>query len=134
MDIRWSYSTLISFKFYPIQITWVQHDVIAMYFDSTVDRETKGYFLLNHETRMFPKRNALPLVLFLSSKLPAQSTYVYDFKVKCSPLWYHRPKSNVPFKYLNILFTACTYVSLGASWNLATIPTTYIISGLEVVI
>jgi hypothetical protein len=75
---------------------------------SVVDRETEDCFLLNQDTRLFPERMLLHLYFFLSSTLPAQSASVYVVRVKYSPLEYHKPKSKVPFRYLNILFTACT--------------------------
>jgi hypothetical protein len=86
----------------------VQHVVAAIYLAYVVDRETEDCFLLNQDTRLFPRKNAPPLVLFLSSTLPSQSASVYVVRVKYSPLEYHKPKSKVPFRYLNILFTACT--------------------------
>ena len=71
-----------------------------------VDREIEDCFLLIQATSDSPKKNALPLVLFMSSILPSQSTYEYDFNVNESFLGYHKPRSMVPFKYMKILFTA----------------------------
>ena len=44
---------------------------------------------------------------------------------------YHNPNSYVPLRYLEILFTANTCDSFGATWKHATCPTTYITSGLD---
>jgi hypothetical protein len=60
------------FKVCFIQSTCVQHAVVAMYYASAVDREIDDCFLLNQETRLFPRKNASPLVIFLSSTLPDQ--------------------------------------------------------------
>ena len=84
----------------------MQHAAAAIYSASAVDREIEDCFLLIQKTSDSPKENALPLVLFLSSILPAQSTSEYDFNVKESLLGYHKPRSMVPFKYLKILFIA----------------------------
>jgi hypothetical protein len=77
-----------------------------------VDIDIEVCFSINHDTRQFPRKNAPPLVLFLSSILPAQSTYVYAIRVKSLFLEYHKPKYNVPFIYLNILFTSCNVCPL----------------------
>jgi len=68
--------------------------------------------------------------LFLKT---AQSTSVYAIGVKYSPLEYHKPKSKVPFRHLNIIFISCTWVSFGAIWNCATNPTSYIMYGLDAI-
>jgi hypothetical protein len=47
----------------------VQQDVVAMYYASTVDNENEDCFFLSQDTKQFPKKNAPPLVLFLSSTL-----------------------------------------------------------------
>jgi hypothetical protein len=39
-----------------------------MYSASVVDNEIDPYFLIIHDTKESPKKNAPPLVLFLSSK------------------------------------------------------------------
>ena len=46
---------------------------------------------------------------------------------------YHKPKSNVPFKYLKILFIFCTCVSFSVAWNLVTNHVAYIMSSLEAI-
>jgi hypothetical protein len=86
----------------------VQHVVVAIYSAFVVNREIEECFFLNQDTRLLPRKNFPPLVLFLSSTLPSQSASVYVVRVKYSPLEYHKPKSKVPFRYLNIIFTACT--------------------------
>ena len=90
-------------------------------------------FLLDHDTKQFPRKNAAPLVLFQSSTLPSQSALVNTFKVKSCPFGYHKPYSMVLFRYLKILFTVVTCVYLGYEWNIATNPTTCITYGLVVV-
>jgi hypothetical protein len=76
-----------------------------MYYASPVDSDVDVCFLLSHATRHSPKKNALPLVLFLSSILPTQSASVYAVKVKSLSFAYHNPSSKVPLRYLKILFT-----------------------------
>jgi hypothetical protein len=44
-----------------------------MYSASVVDKEMELYFLLSHATKESPKKNAPPLVLFLSSTQFSQS-------------------------------------------------------------
>lgn len=57
---------------------------------------------------------------------------MYVFKVKYFLLEYHDSKSILPFRYLNIIFSTCIWVSFGVDWNLVTNTTTYIIAGIEV--
>ena len=59
-----------------IQRSWVQQDAAATYSASAVDKAIELYFLLNQDTSLEPIKNAPPLVLFLSSTLPAQSASV----------------------------------------------------------
>jgi hypothetical protein len=84
-----------------------------MYSTSTVDKEIEDCFLLNHDTKQLPKKNAPPLVFFLSSTMPSQYALVYVVRVKFSPFGYYIPKSIVPVKYLRILLTAITCDSFG---------------------
>ena len=70
------YSTLISCNVCFIQKSCVQQATIAMYYASTIYREIEDYFLLNHDTRQFPKKNSPPLVLYMSSTLPSQVALV----------------------------------------------------------
>jgi hypothetical protein len=86
----------------------VQHAITTIYLDSDMDRETEECFLLNQDTRLLPIKNVPPLVLFMSSTLPTQFASVYVVRVKYLPLEYHKSKSKVLFRYLNILFTHCT--------------------------
>jgi hypothetical protein len=48
-------------------------------------------------------------------------------------LGYHNPTFCVCFKYLNILFVAFKWLSLGKTWNLAHMRTLNITSGLDAV-
>ena len=48
-----------------------------MYSDSVVDNDIEPLFLLIHATNESPKKNATPLVLFLSSKIFSQSASEY---------------------------------------------------------
>src|ERR1051325_1629472 len=57
----------------------------AMYSASTVDKDTQFCFLLNQETRLFPKKKHPPEVLFLSSALPAQSASQYPDRIGSHP-------------------------------------------------
>ena len=63
-------------------MTGVQHDAPTIYSSSAVESEMEDCFLLNNETKQFPKKNAAPLVLFQSSTLPSQSASVNAFKTK----------------------------------------------------
>jgi hypothetical protein len=54
-----------------IQRTCVQQDETIMYFSSVVDSYVDVFFFLEHATRLFPKKNAPPLVFFLSPMLLA---------------------------------------------------------------
>jgi hypothetical protein len=76
-----------------------------MYFYFLVDSDVDVCFLLSHATRHFPRKDAPPLVLFLSSILPSQSASVYAFNVKYFYFGYHNQNSKVPLRYLDILFT-----------------------------
>jgi hypothetical protein len=67
----------------------------TIYITSSVDSDINVCFLLSHDTRHFPRKNAPPLVLFLSTTLPAQSASVYAFNVKYFVFGYHNPKSKV---------------------------------------
>ena len=53
-------STLVS----PSQMTKVQHDAALIYLNFVVESEMEDCFLLNHETKQFPKKNAAPLFFF----------------------------------------------------------------------
>ena len=59
-------------SFWIIHNTWVQQVAETMYSTAVVDKEMEPFFLLNHATREYPKKNAPPLVLFLSSMQLAQ--------------------------------------------------------------
>jgi hypothetical protein len=63
------HSTLISLSSCFIQRTCVEQDVVAMYFSFAMDKEIKDCFFLKKYTKQLPKKNAPPLVLFLSSTL-----------------------------------------------------------------
>jgi hypothetical protein len=63
-----------------IQRTCVQQDATTMYSAYVVDSDVDVCFLLIHATINFPRKKDPPLVLFLSSILPAQSALVYAFK------------------------------------------------------
>ena len=65
--------TLYSVSICFIQIIWEQLLPAAMYSASAVERDTQFCFLLNQETRLFPKKKHPLEVLFLSLALPAQS-------------------------------------------------------------
>jgi hypothetical protein len=84
----------------------VEQDAIAMYSVSVVDSDVDVYILLSHATKNFPKKNAHPLVFFLSSILLAQSASMYAVRLKYLSFGYHNPSSKVPLRYLNILFTS----------------------------
>ena len=79
-----------------IQRTCVQQNATKMYFSSIVESDVDVCFLLNQATRHFPKKNAPPLVLFLSSMLQAQSVSVYAVRLKSLSFGYHNPSSRVP--------------------------------------
>jgi hypothetical protein len=63
-----------------------------MYSSFVVDNEIEDCFLLSQDTKQFPKKNSPPLVLFLSSTLPPQSTSVSIVRLNSSPFGYHSPK------------------------------------------
>ena len=78
-----SYFTSNSSSVCFIQMTYVQHDAPKIYSSFAVESEMEDRFLLNHETKQFPKKNDAPLVLFQSSTHPSQSaSSVNDFKTK----------------------------------------------------
>ena len=79
-----------------IQMTCVQQDATTMHSASIVEIDVDACFLLDHATRLFPKKNAPPLVIFLSSMLPAQSTSVYVVRLKFLSFGYQNPSSRVP--------------------------------------
>ena len=112
---------------------WVNNSTTSIYFGSMVDSEIEDCFLISHETKHPPIKYGLPLVLFLSSRLPAQSTFVYTINSNYLVLGYHRPRYGVPLIYKTIIFITIICESLGAYQNLATIPTKCVISNLEAV-
>ncbi|MED6191258.1 hypothetical protein PIB30_114424, partial [Stylosanthes scabra] len=74
---------------------------------------TRGYILgfggrqgYAHETKEFPKRWQVPLVLFLSNLQPAKSESEYPIRSQADPFGYHNPTFKVPMRYFIILFTA----------------------------
>jgi hypothetical protein len=67
-----------------------------MYSSSVVESDVDVCFLLDHATIIFTKKNSPPLVIFLSSMLPAQSASVYAVRLKSLSLGYHNPISRVP--------------------------------------
>ena len=78
-----SYFTSKSSSVCFIQMTYVQHDAPTIYSSFAMESEMEDHFLLNHETKQFPKKNDAPLVLFQSSTHPSQSTSsVNAFKTK----------------------------------------------------
>lgn len=83
--------TLISFKVCSIHNNCVQHEAKVVYFASTMDNETNYCFLLCHDTNLLLRKNSPPLVFFLSSTFPTQSTFVYACRLKSLFLGYHRP-------------------------------------------
>ena len=50
-----SYFTCMSSNVCLIQMTCVQHVVVAMYYAFVVDKNTEGCFLLDQDTRQSPK-------------------------------------------------------------------------------
>jgi hypothetical protein len=76
-----------------------------MYSSYAVDSDVDVYFLLRHATKHFPRKNSPPLVLFLSSILPAQPASVYAVRLKSLSFGYYNPSSKVLLRYMNILFT-----------------------------
>jgi hypothetical protein len=52
----------------------VQQVAATMYSTSVFDKEMEPFFLLSHATNESPRKNASPLVLFLSSTQFSQST------------------------------------------------------------
>ena len=89
---------------YFIQITWIQHDTTRIYSASIMERKMEDCFLLDQDTKQFPKKNVVPLVLFRSTTLLTQSASVNVFKLKYWLFGYHNPYFKPPFKYLKILF------------------------------
>ena len=76
--------------------TCVQQDAIILYSSFALDSDVDVCFLLIHATKHFPKKNAPPLVLFLSSILLPQSASVYAVRLKSLSFGYHNPSSRVP--------------------------------------
>ena len=71
-----------------------------------VDKEIEVCFLLVQANSDSPKNKAHPLVLFMSYTQATQYESKEAFKENELFLGYHNPRSMVPFKYPNILFTA----------------------------
>ena len=72
-----TYFTSKSASVWIIQSICVEQVAETMYSASVVDKDIEPCFLLNHATKESPKKNAPPLVLFLSSKQFYQSVYEY---------------------------------------------------------
>jgi hypothetical protein len=106
---------------------------VVMYSASVIDSAILFYFLDDHETSDLPNNWQVSEVLFLSTLSPAYSESEYPTSSKLAPLGYHNPTSCVCFKYLNILFVAFKWLSLGEAWNLAHMHTLNITSGLDTV-
>lgn len=130
IDIVCEKLTWISCRIWIIQRSCVQQVAIAMYHASIVDNAIELCFLLNQETKHCPKRNAPPLTLFRLLMLPTKFASIYAWSVKYFFFGYHNSKSRVPCRYLNILFTALRWVSIGFAWKHLTMPTACMISGL----
>ena len=62
----WSRTNPKSISCCLIHKTWAQQQPAAIYSASAVDNATEFYFLLNQETREFPRNWQVPEVLFLS--------------------------------------------------------------------
>ena len=116
-----------------IYSNWAQQEVAATYSASALDMATKCCFLVAQDTKQGPRKWAIPKVLFLSTKKPAQSASACPTKSKLHPLGYHRAKSSVCFKYLKICLIAFKCDSLGLDWKQAHKPTLKTMSGLLVV-
>jgi len=114
IEIGKLYSTLVYFNAFFIQRICVKNDVAKMYYASVVDKDIEYCFFLSQYTKQFPKNNAPPLVLFLSSTLPTQYASVYIVRVNYSPFGYHSPKFIVPFRYLRVILTDTTCDSFAA--------------------
>ena len=73
-----------------IQIICLQWVAVAMYSAYVVENDIEPFFLLSHRTKESPKKNAPPLVIFLSSKQFSQSTSEYVFNWRFWFLGYQR--------------------------------------------
>ena len=83
------------------------------YSSSIVNWEIQFCILLVKDTSLLPRKNAPPLVLFLSSRLPTQSTLVNTFKYRLPLIFYYKPYSLVAFRYFMILLIVIIWFSLG---------------------
>jgi len=126
-------STKKSLRYCRNHNSWEQQEVAAAYSASIVDMITKCCFLVAQDTKQGPRKLAIPKVLFLSTKKPAQSASTYPMKSKLHPWGHHKAKSGVCFKYLKILLTTFKCVSLGLDWKRTHKPTLKAMSGLLVV-
>lgn len=93
--INWEISIPRSSNNLAIQMAWVHAKEAAIYFVSTVDRATICCFLLLHETNDSPKKKPYLDVFFHSSRLLAQSEFVYASNSSESETLYYRPKNLV---------------------------------------
>ena len=69
--------TLYSCKVCLIHKICAQYNLAAIYSTSVVESATQFYFLLNQNTREWPRNWHVSLVLFLSVLLPAKSASLY---------------------------------------------------------
>ena len=73
------------------QTMFEQFTAAATYSTFVVDCDVQFFILLVQDTNLLTRKNAPPLVLFLSSIFPTQSASVNTFKSKFPPSLYHNP-------------------------------------------
>ena len=95
-----------------------------------MEREIEFYVLLCHDTNLFPRKKHPPVVLFLSSILPAQSASLYLARLELVSLVYQIPSLTIPLTKRMIHLTAAKCDSFRFAWYLAHTPILKHISSL----
>ena len=83
-------STFIPCNNFLNQTMLEQFTTATTYSASVVDLDVQFCFLLVQDTNLLPRKNAPPLVHFLSSIFLAQSALVTTFRSRFSPCLYHK--------------------------------------------
>jgi hypothetical protein len=102
-----------------IQSNCAQWLLAKIYSTLAIESATPFCFFDDKDTSDLPNSWHVPDVLFLSTLHPAQLESDYPTNSKFDPFGCHKPTFCVCFKYLNILFVAFKWLSLGEAWNLA---------------
>jgi len=102
-----------------IRRLWEQQLPTTIYLALVVESATQACFLQFQDTREFPKRWHVPLVLLLSNFHLVKSESKKIVRFKEVPLGFHKPILVVALRYLMILLTLVKGDSLRLDWYLA---------------